>query len=197
VVDDASTDRTAAIATEHAVRVVPVRNRHIAATRNAGARAARGDVFFFVDADTWANAAAIRAGLRALRRGVAGGGCVFRFDGRPPRWARILHPIGIAAGRALKVVGGCFLFCTREAFWAVGGFPEEFYAAEEIAFVRALKRHGRFVIPRPAVVTSGRKLHVLRAWGSIRLLWHFARGGPQAFRHREGLEVWYGERSPV
>jgi len=38
VVDDASTDRTAAVATEHAARVVPVRNRHIAATRKAGAR---------------------------------------------------------------------------------------------------------------------------------------------------------------
>ena len=39
VVDDASTDRTAAIAAEHGARVLSVHNRQIAATRNAGARA--------------------------------------------------------------------------------------------------------------------------------------------------------------
>src|SRR5262245_44042640 len=38
VVDDASTDRTAAIACELGARVVPVAHRQIAATRNAGAR---------------------------------------------------------------------------------------------------------------------------------------------------------------
>ena len=32
----------------------------IAATRNAGARQARGDILFFVDADTLVNAAAIQ-----------------------------------------------------------------------------------------------------------------------------------------
>jgi glycosyltransferase involved in cell wall biosynthesis len=194
VVDDASTDRTAAIAREHQARVVAVGNRQIAATRNAGARAASGDVLFFVDADTLANAAAIRAGLRALRRGVAGGGCLFRFDGRPPLWARLMMPLSMAVGRRLKVLGGCFLFCTREAFDAVGGFPEEFFAAEELAFVQALKRHGRFVIPGPVVVTSGRKLQVLRAWDLIRILWLIARRGPHAFRRREGLEIWYAGR---
>ena len=40
VVDDASTDRTAAIAQEHWARVVSVKCRQIAATRNAGAREA-------------------------------------------------------------------------------------------------------------------------------------------------------------
>src|SRR5206468_11328581 len=54
VVDDASTDRTAAIAREHNVRVISVNHRQIAATRNAGARQARGEYLFFVDADTLA-----------------------------------------------------------------------------------------------------------------------------------------------
>src|SRR5207245_8000855 len=47
VVDDASTDRTAAIALEHGVRVTSVSHRHIAATRNAGARQARGTLLSF------------------------------------------------------------------------------------------------------------------------------------------------------
>src|SRR5688572_12270006 len=61
VVNDASTDRTAAIASQAGARVVRVENRQISATRNAGARTARGDVLFFVDADTLANAEAVRA----------------------------------------------------------------------------------------------------------------------------------------
>src|ERR1043166_9115673 len=51
-VDDASTDGTAHIAQEHGARVVGVALRQIAATRNAGARHAKGDIFIFVDADT-------------------------------------------------------------------------------------------------------------------------------------------------
>src|SRR6266705_543403 len=52
VVDDASTDATARVARDAGAQVVPISRRQIAAARNAGARVARGDVLFFVDADT-------------------------------------------------------------------------------------------------------------------------------------------------
>ena len=74
VVNDASTDRTAAIAAVHAATVIDVSHRHIAATRNAGARAARGDVLFFIDADTQANVPAVRAALRAGCAGPSAAG---------------------------------------------------------------------------------------------------------------------------
>jgi glycosyltransferase involved in cell wall biosynthesis len=201
VVDDASTDRTAAVARDHEARVVAVNCRQIAAVRNAGARTACGDVFYFVDADTVVNPEAVRAGLAAIRAGAIGGGCVFRFDCPLPAWARVLYPVGIVAGRLLKVVGGCCLFCTREAFQATGGFPETHFAAEELAFIRALKRRGRFVVPPPGVVTSGRKLERLSAPQLLALLARVA-FRPRSFHSREGLEIWYGEaaratRSPA
>ena len=43
VVDDASTDRTAAVAEEHGARVIQVNHRQIAATRNSG-RARRREI---------------------------------------------------------------------------------------------------------------------------------------------------------
>jgi glycosyltransferase involved in cell wall biosynthesis len=192
VVNDASTDRTAAIAAEHGARVIDVQNCQIAATRNAGARQAQGDILFFVDADTQANPAAVRAGLRALAKGAIGGGCMFRYDGPIPFWARILHPIGIAMGRVLKIVGGAFLFCRRADYEAVGGFCERYFAAEEVAFVQALRRRGRFVIPRETVLTSNRKIDRMSLWRALAILLRFAIRGPESFRSREGLGLWYG-----
>src|SRR5215468_6012534 len=71
VVDDASTDRTAAVARERAARVVVVNHRQIAATRNAGAREAAGEMLIFVDADTLVTQAAVRAAVAAMQRGAA------------------------------------------------------------------------------------------------------------------------------
>lgn len=52
VADNCSTDNTALLAERRGVRVVRVDKRAIAAARNGGARAARGDILCFVDADT-------------------------------------------------------------------------------------------------------------------------------------------------
>ncbi len=194
VVDDASTDVTPRIAAELGARVIRVNNRQISATRNCGARAARGELFIFVDADTLATADAVRNVIAAIRDGAAGGGCLFRFDGRLPLWARLTYPLGIGLFRLLNIVGGCFIFCTRQAFEAAGGFSEEHFAAEELIFTNALKRVGKFVIPPAMVVTSGRKL---RAYSGFEILWTLLRisiRGPRAYRGRNGLEVWYGER---
>ena len=67
VVDDASTDGTAALARDQGARVAQVNFRKIAATRNAGAREASGEMLFFVDADTVVPPRALDAALRALR----------------------------------------------------------------------------------------------------------------------------------
>ncbi|MCI0705274.1 MAG: glycosyltransferase [Planctomycetia bacterium] len=194
VVDDASTDRTADVARAHGAQVISVHNRQIAATRNAGARIASGDVFFFVDADTQANPPAIRAALRSLRNGAVGGGCLFRYDEPIPRWARVMYPVAMLACRMVKLTGGCFLFCSRKTFAAVGGFSEAMFAAEELAFAQSLKRIGRFVIPRPVVVTSARKLPLLTARGVVKLIAHGLRKGSS---RREGLELWYGDRDSI
>jgi len=63
VVDDASTDATAEIARQNDARVVSVHHRQIAATRNAGGRAAQGERLFFVDADTTINSHAVAEAL--------------------------------------------------------------------------------------------------------------------------------------
>jgi glycosyltransferase involved in cell wall biosynthesis len=194
VADDASTDRTAAVAREFGARVISGHRRQIAATRNAGAREARGDHLIFIDADTLVNGPVVRAALEAMGNGAVGGGCAVRFDGRIPRYAAILHPMLTMLFRFAGVACGCFVFCTRAAFEASGGFNEELYASEEVAMSMALKRRGRFVVLRESVTTSGRKLRTYTGAEVLLIFGRFALSGPRSLRKRDGLELWYGKR---
>ena len=194
VVDDASTDSTHRIAEQMGARTLRVEYRKISAVRNAGARAAVGEVFFFVDADTQVNERAVGAALAALRAGAVGGGAVFDFDGPTPLWGRIILFFAVIAARIIRWVGGCFLFCGREAYNAVGGFSESLYAGEDLAFVQALKQVGRFVVIKPKVLSSRRKLSVVGPWQVLGLLFTIAIRGP-GYDSKWVRDILYGRRA--
>ena len=196
VADDASTDGTAAVAARLGARVVRVAHRQIAATRNSGARAAKGELFIFVDADTIVNEAVVRAAVDALRLGAVGGGASVEFDTAVPRYAKVLMPAFAWVYRALGLAAGCFLFCSREAFVAVGGFDEAFFGAEEIVMSRALRNHGRFVVLKESVTTSGRKLRTHSLLEVLKIVARMALRGTQAVKQRPGMELWYAKRRP-
>jgi glycosyltransferase involved in cell wall biosynthesis len=194
VVDDSSTDRTSAVAREAGARVIRVEHRHISAARNAGAREARGNVFFFVDADTLVSPDVIRSALNSIRGGVTAGGCVPRFEGKLPLWWQAVYPFFVLGVRLFRHPGGSCLFCTRGAFESTGGFSELHFAAEDAVFVTALKRQGRFVVLAERVVTSGRNLRAHSFLSIARLLVRLALRGPDGFRDRTGLDFWYRPR---
>src|SRR5439155_10074936 len=52
VANNQSTDATAEVAAAHGARVVTVDRRRIAAARNGGGHAARGEILCFIDADS-------------------------------------------------------------------------------------------------------------------------------------------------
>ena len=96
----------------------------------------------------------------------------------------------------MRMAFGCFLFCTREAFDAVGGFDPAIYATEEVTMSLALHRQGRFACLRECVSTSGRKLrtHSTVEWFIQIYRITFAR--QRYIRDRAAMGVWYGERRP-
>ena len=194
VVDDASNDATPLIAQRMGATTLCVEHRKIAAVRNSGAAAACGELFFFVDADTQINARAVREALKALRQGAAGGGCLFDLSGPIPLWGNIIHKVQLLPGRLLRLAGGCCLFCTRDAYHVTGGFSERLHAGEDLDFIQALKRIGRFVVPKSKVVTSGRKFSVAGPWKVIGLLLTIAIRGPR-YENKWVLDILYGRRA--
>jgi GT2 family glycosyltransferase len=192
VVDDASNDATAKIAKRAGAVVVPVHYRHIAAVRNAGARAARGDVFFFVDADTCIAPAHVTGALAALAAGCSGGGARVLPDGSVPLWGRIfVYLFSVGYFTIANLGAGAFLFTTRKNFQATGGFDEQFFAGEEVFFTKALKKLGRFKLLREPIVTSGRKLRMHSARYVLGQSFALVFGGKRAVRSREKLDIWY------
>ena len=194
VVVDASTDATAEIARRSGAIVIEVDHRHIAATRNAGAAIARGDLLIFVDADTLADAPVIEAAQQAIESGAIGGGCAVRLQEPLSRSERIAQGFFSWLLRSTRIAPGCFLFVSRSAFDAIGGFDETWYAGEDVAMSRALAKHGRFVILREPVLTSARKLRTYSFGEHARTLLRFAFRGRRMLKSRDQLELWYGRR---
>jgi glycosyltransferase involved in cell wall biosynthesis len=194
VADDASTDATARIAADHGARVVHVNLRHIAAVRNAGARSALASRLFFVDADTQLNEAVLRGAMAALDAGAVAGGAGVRLPATSPAWARFFTAIVVRFMQVARLAAGCFVFSTREAFEAAGGFDERYFASEEWVLSQALKRHGRFVVLREAVLTSDRKVQSRSGAEVFRITLLLALRGPKGLRDRRNCDFWYADR---
>ena len=193
VANDASTDRTAAIAREFGARVIELNRRQIAAARNSGARAANGDVLIFVDADTHIRGAHVQGAVDALSSGCAGGGAPLEFDREVPFWAKLFFAAFTTIYfRFLRLGTGGFLFTSRRNFNHIGGFNEKYFAAEEFFFTLALRRIGHFKLLQCPAKTSGRKLRLYSGGKLLRQLLLIAVCGPRAVTSRRNLDLWYG-----
>ena len=195
VAADGCTDRTVTIAHEARAIVVEHDRRQIAATRNLGARHARGDVLFFIDADTFVTETNIREAINALEDGAAGGGAPMQLDGDLSWHIRLFVPTLMWLFRVVKLTGGAFFFCTRAAFNSAGGWDEQYFASEEIHLAREIKKHGPFAINRSIVMTSGRKARAYSGW---RVWWLILTISlrPSMLKDRTRLWLWYDPREP-
>ena len=165
VVDNNSSDTTAQVAEAHGTRLVFEPHNQIARARNAGAAAATGDTLVFLDADTILPPDVLRQALANIAAGgCCGGGACVAVGAASRRWVRTAmrfwNWLSVRKGWA----AGCFVYCRRDGFDAVGGFSEKVYASEEIWFSRKLGKWGRGrglsfkIVTTPHVHTSDRKL---------------------------------------
>lgn len=167
VADGGSRDETVARAHTGGAAVVGA-PRGRASQLNAGARAARGDWLLFLHADSRLDQRARNALATALREPPPFEAAVFRFAiDLPAVWKRLIER-GQAFREALWGLpyGDQGLLVRRRLFETLGGYAE-IPLMEDVAMVRALRRHGRVERLPAAVLTSGRRYRrdgVLRTW---------------------------------
>jgi cellulose synthase/poly-beta-1,6-N-acetylglucosamine synthase-like glycosyltransferase len=175
VVDDGSTDATAAVAAAHGARVIRQENRGPAAARNAGATAATGDILVFTDADCtplpdfvaqlvrpFADpaVAGVQGAYRTRQTGLVARFAQLEFEDRY-RYAARFPSLDLVATYAAAF--------RREVFLAAGGFDTSFPVAdnEDTEFSYRLCRAGHRLAfaPRAMVyhrhpVSLPRYLHI-------------------------------------
>lgn len=173
VVVDGALDDTPRLAEHLADKVVhrPCQGG-AARSRNDGARAAAGEILFFVDADVTVNRAAVAGAIAHLE---AGADAVFgAYEPLPPPGVRNLattyknllhHYTHLRADTDASTFWSGFGAVRRDAFWAVGGFDPSVTTTadvEDIHLGYRLRAAGRTIRLDPSLQVQHHKRYTLR-----------------------------------
>lgn len=170
VVDDGSTDGTAAVATAHGVTVLSVNGcKGAAYPRNVGSRHAKGDVLLFVDADVVVHSATVTQ-VRALFESDPDLMAMMgSYDQKPTcpelisQYRNLMHCYTHEVGRkqATTFWTGCGAV-RKAAFQAVGEFDERLRAMEDIDLGRRLYGAGHRIELHSEIRCTHRKQWTFR-----------------------------------
>lgn len=169
IADGGSTDKTREIAKKNGAKVVIERRRGIARGRNAGARAAKGRILIFLDADTRPSERLVEAYVNNLKGNVvAATGPILPLEKTKKsielgyKFVSIFFvKLAIKIGRP-TIVGSNFAV-RRDVFEKAGGFNDNLITYEDWDLSKRLKKFGKIRYVDDAVVyTSARRIF---AWG--------------------------------
>ena len=177
VADGGSSDGTADLATSFCDQLV-VSKRNRAVQMNAGARAAHGDILWFVHVDAEVPWGCLEEIERIMDDpNVAGG--FFRIRLPQAFIYRLTDNFAHYAGLLLRMrCGDHGIFCRRTAFLDIGGFPEV-PLMEDVEFFRQLRRNGRMIYSGKRIMASPRRYETIGrvrltlAYGFIAMLYIF------------------------
>ena len=175
VVDGGSSDLTVPLVLAQGVRVVRA-PRGRGPQMHVGALESRGDVLWFVHADTTPPSPALEHIRKSLEmKSAVGGNFSLLFDG-PSRAARQLTTIY----PLLRIFGLCYgdsgVFVRQDVYHQIGGF-RPLPVFEDLDLLRRLRRAGRFVHLNCQIVTSSRRFEhrnfalVWLHWTTLQLLY--------------------------
>jgi len=172
VVDDGSSDLSAAVARESGAQVVPSggAGRGPAAARNVGARVASGDILAFIDSDCCASTGWLTELLPAFNdpKLAAVGGQV---DGMcttsaVDRYEAVMSSLSLGSrersgnsGDDTFYLPSCNLLVQRTVFLGVGGFDDTMHVGEDVDLTWRLRDNGWTISYLPL----GRVLHEHRS----------------------------------
>jgi rSAM/selenodomain-associated transferase 2 len=168
VVDGASEDATREVARPLADRVL-AGGVGRATQMNAGAAVARGEIFFFLHADT-IPPEGFAASIIDACRGAVGGRFDLALDARGVAFRVIETAINLRSRWSGVFTGDQGLFIRRDVFEDIGGYPNQ-ALLEDIDLSRAMRRHGRVVALRQRLRTSPRRWQRHGVVRTVALMW--------------------------
>lgn len=196
VVNNESTDNTAAIADHFGARVISEAVHNISRVRNAGANGSSADVMIFVDADTHVPPGLFERIATSMSDEKCFGGAVSVEYGELDRsWLRFYLMGWKFWEKFVNAKQGATQFCRRSAFNQIKGFDENIFVGEDIEFYWRLSKFARKsgghvnFIKHPKVKTSARRFNEMNLWAFllrtnpifVRLNW----------RRRSAWKDWY------
>ena len=178
VVDGASTDGTDQLAQGFCDRLIRSDERSRAIQMNAGARAAGGDIFWFLHADAEVPRGCLDEIGRIMCNPEVSGG-FFRIRLPQSVVYRLTDNFAHYAGLVLRMrCGDHGIFCRRTAFIDAGGFPNV-PLMEDVEFFRRLHRCGQVIHSNKRITASPRRYEAVGpsrltfAYGFIATLYLF------------------------
>jgi hypothetical protein len=179
------------------IEILIVRGKQPSAQRNAGMKAAKGELVYFLDDDSLAQPENLRrsaAHFKDPNVQMVGGPNVCPPDA--PRlekiFAMVLSSRAFASSRARYTAVGyvretsekelilCNLLARRQALLELGGFNEALYPNEENALMDELQKRGGKLIYDPDVFVYRRPRSTLKAFA--KMLMTYGRGRAEQFR---------------
>ncbi|TDB68847.1 TIGR04283 family arsenosugar biosynthesis glycosyltransferase [Arundinibacter roseus] len=155
VVDWPGSDQTAQRAREAGATVLTANKAGRAIQMNCGAKAATGDVLYFVHADVGIHLEFVQDIQQALSENFTLGCYRYKFDSD-----KTLLKFNAFCTRFDRIWcrgGDQTLFITRTAFESLGGFREDHLVMEDYEFILRARRKYQFRIIPKEVVVSARK----------------------------------------
>lgn len=156
IVDGGSTDETVVLA-QQAGATVLIEKGGRAAQQNAGARAARGDIFLFLHADTLLPDDFVENVETLLANPhMALGAFHLRIAGNDWRLKLVTWGANLRSKIFHLPYGDQALFLRRDIFWTLSGF-QRLPIMEDFDLVRRARRYGKVGLVRSSVITSPRR----------------------------------------
>jgi GT2 family glycosyltransferase/exo-beta-1,3-glucanase (GH17 family) len=172
VVNDGSTDLTAAIAHQYGFRAISTENRGLSSARNTGMEAATGEIIAYTDDDARPDPGWLRYLAATFTSGnyIGVGGPNIA----PPGDGSIAECVANAPGGPLHVllsdreaehIPGCNMAFRKEALQAIGGFdPQYRIAGDDVDVCWRLQQQGWKLGFNPAAVVLHHRRNSVRAY---------------------------------
>jgi cellulose synthase/poly-beta-1,6-N-acetylglucosamine synthase-like glycosyltransferase len=179
------------------LEILVVRGRQPSVQRNAGMKAARGDLIYFLDNDSVAPPESLRRAVPHFADAkvkIVGGPNLCPPDAPELEqiFALVLGSFALASSRARYTSVGqvratgekelilCNLLARRDTMLELGGFNEALYPNEENALMDAIQKRGDKLLYDPELIVHRRPRKSMKSFA--RMLMNYGRGRAEQFR---------------